>query len=160
MAEAQGFSKTTMAFINEKSVELKEVKQGPLHETKDKLMKLRPKVSVLQAKLEQLRKRVDEGKREHAKREEFERRKAAEKKDRKAAAVILKMITEKLEKAQVALSALAVAASPLVADETPNLGAVAAPLTVQKTSKSNLEAVEAAVVSCKEALSVQEPKVS
>jgi hypothetical protein len=80
MTEAQGHASKASASIKDKVKELKEAKEGPLHEAKEKLTQALPKVSVLQAKLDQLKTRVEEGKREHTKREDMERRKAAEKK--------------------------------------------------------------------------------
>merc|ERR1712060_142624 len=73
MNATQTLSTEASEFINSKHVELREVKQGPLAEAKAELAKLRPKVSVIQSKLDQLKKRVEDGKRAHAQREEFER---------------------------------------------------------------------------------------
>lgn len=160
LAESQKVAASASSFVNAKSAELKDVKTGPLQDTKEKLTKLRPKISVMAAKLDQLKKKVEDGRKEHTKREEFERRKAAEKKDRKAAAVILKAITEKVEKAQAALAAFSTAAASLVADDPPNLDAVESPLSVQKAAKSSKEAVDVAVAAAKESLAANDERVS
>lgn len=101
-------------FMKTKSHELREVKEGPLANAKAELAQMRPKVNIMQTKLEQLHKKVEEGKREHSKREEYEKRKQEEKKDKKAASLVLKAISERADKAQKALLHLEASAKPLI----------------------------------------------
>jgi hypothetical protein len=172
MQEAHAYAAKVASFINQKSTELNDCKSGPLLETKEQLMKTRPKVSVLTAKLDQIKKKVDECAREHAKREEFERRKNELKKDKKAATVILKAIGEKVQKVETALRNLSTAAAPLVVcppelgasaeplKVQPDLGAVTEPLKVQSDAKTLASTVEAEISSCRESFKAQEERLA
>merc|ERR1712137_176257 len=69
ISSVQATSAKVSSFINRKSLEHRDCKPGALADAKVELGRRRPKLSMMQAKLDQLRKRVEEGKREHSKRE-------------------------------------------------------------------------------------------
>jgi len=116
---------------------------------------------------DQIKKKVDECAREHAKREEAER-----KKDKKAAAVILKAIGEKVQKVEGALRNFASAAAPLVVcppelgasaeplKVQPDLGTVTEPLKVQSEAKALASSVETEISSCRESFKAQEERLA
>merc|ERR1712241_185275 len=133
-----------------KSHELREVKEGPLAIAKAELAQIRPKVSIMQTKLEQLHKKVQEGKREHSKREEYEKRKQEEKKDRKAASLVLKAISDRADKAQKALLQLEVSAKPFISVGEADLTSVETPLTVRKAVTSASDGLSLLVGEAKE----------
>lgn len=144
-------------YINAKSKELSRCEKGPLVEARAELSKLRPKVSVLSTKLDTLRMRIDECKRDHNKREDFERRKAEDKKDRKAAALILKAIREKVEAAEASVKALEEVAAPLTSDD---ISGVADPIAVREGAEKAAGDLEAPIADAKACLSAHEGKVA
>lgn len=145
VAAAQEKVSEVNSFISEKNAELRECKQGPLAKAKLELMGLRPKISVGQTKLDQLKKRIDEGRREHSKREELDRKKQQEKKERKAASVVLKAISEKVEKVNAAMGPLESAAAPITVAMGSDLSAVENPLTVKQETAAMASEVSAAI---------------
>jgi hypothetical protein len=133
------------AAISEGFADLKDASPGPLADAKAELTKLRPKVMATLAKVDTLRKKIEEGKKEHIKREEFEKRKALEKKDRQAAAVILGVIEEKVKLAEEVFQKFEECASPLLGQNA-NPSSHQNPLSVKKQVAEVGEAVESAVV--------------
>jgi len=156
--EAQTTASKTSKSIQEKTAELRDAKQGPLGDAKAELMKKRPEISVLQAKLETLKKKVEDGKRQHAKREELERKKALEKKDRQAAAIMLKVIAEKVDRAKSAAQKMDEIAAPLIGSDTDPV-ASATPLKVKKAVADAGEGVVAAVTEAFDTLKAHVGKV-
>jgi len=128
-----------------------------LADAKEELAKCRPKVSVLQAKLDTLKKRIEDGKREHTKREELEKTKMEEKKERKAASVILNSITEKVESAETGLKTLEEAAGPLTSGA--NISQVAEPVAVREAVEAAAGAVQTSIQEARTCLQAHEVKV-
>jgi len=160
MDESQAVATKTSQYINSKTSELRECKQGPLADAKAELSKLRPQVSVTQAKLDQLRKKIAEGMRDHTKREQFERRKAEEKKERQAAAVILKAISDKKDQVNKCLTALEDASAPLTAASEADALSFETPMTVRTSAESSAKAVTSAVAEARECLKMHAGKVT
>lgn len=148
------------SFVNTKANDLRDVREGPLLQAKMELMKIRPKINVLRTKLDQLGKKVEEGKRAHSKREEFERRKQEEKKERKAASLILKAVAEKVEKAQELLQKLEEAAAPLTSVAEAELASVGAPLTASANTEAAAKEMAAALAEARECLATHEGKMA
>jgi len=147
-------------FMKTKSYELREVKEGPLANAKAELAQMRPKVNIMQTKLEQLHKKVEEGKREHSKREEYEKRKQEEKKDKKAASLVLKAISERADKAQKALLHLEASAKPLISVGETDLNSVETPLTVRSAVVSASDGLSLLVGEAKECLAANDARVA
>lgn len=158
IATAQSTASKTSKTIQEKGSELRDAKQGPLFDAKAELAKRRPEISVMQSKLETLKKKIEDGKREHAKREEFERKKAVEKKDRQAAAIILKMISDKIDKAKASVEKMEAAAAPLVGGEVDPTTSKT-PLAVKKAVADAGDLVTASVTEAFETLKAHVAKV-
>jgi len=159
MTSAMSTSAKAANFINQKGEDVQDCKQGPLADAKVELTKLRSQVSVMQMKLDQLKKRVEEGKKEHSKREELERKKQEEKKDRRAASLILKAISDKVSNAQAGLSKMEGQASPLTSVSEADLGKVSSPLEVSKASAASFDEVLSLVAEAKECIKAHEGKV-
>jgi len=156
--ETQAAASKASKTIQEKTAELRDAAQGPLADAKAELMKRRPEISVVHSKLETLKKRIDDGKREHAKREEFERKKAVEKKERQAASIILKLIADKMDKAKAAEKKMDETAAPLIAaDADPS--ASKTPVAVKKAVAEAGVGVGAAVTEAFETLKAHVGKV-
>lgn len=153
LASATAAGGKAQKFIAAKGTELRDCKQGPLAEVKGELLKVRPKIVALQGRVDQLKKKVEDGKREHSRREEFERKKQEEKKDRKAAAVVLKAIAEKVQSAEAALAPLEQAAVPFRPAGEEGLAPVAEPLAVRKAVLAAAEELSKAVSTAQESLS-------
>lgn len=158
LAAARGSAVSAAAFVNQKCVDLRECVQGPLANAKVELLKLRPKVSAAQARLDQLRRRVGEGKKEHSRREDEERKNQEEKRERRAAGLVVAAVTEKVDAAQVALDALKEAAVPLTSLDEAALEAYAQPLSTRKAVVKASKAVDAAVGNARDGLANQENK--
>merc|ERR550532_1812856 len=124
--------KKLIDFMTHKLQELRDCKTGPLADAKAEVIKTRSKINVLRTRLDSLSKKVEEGKRAHSQREEFERRKQEDKKERKAASVILKAISEKVEKAQDAFATLEKKAAPLSVAAEAELLALETPMSLRK----------------------------
>jgi len=150
----------TSEFIASKSAELRECRQGPLADAKSELSTIRPKVNTLRSKLEQLCKKIEEGKREHTKREEFERRKQEEKKDRKAVSLVLSTIAEKVTKIQAVLHSLEQAAAPFTSVSESDLATVSNPITVRKATTDAADAVTEAIADAKGCLKAHEGRAA
>jgi len=160
MTSAMSTSAKAANFINQKGEDVQDCKQGPLADAKVELTKLRSQVSVMQMKLDQLKKRVEEGKKEHSKREELERKKQEEKKDRRAASLILKAISDKVSNAQAGLSKMEGQASPLTSVSEADLGKVSSsPLEVSKASAASFDEVLSLFAEAKECIKAHEGKV-
>lgn len=156
--EAQEAATKASNYINQKTSELRDCKQGPLADAKMELSKLRPKVSVTQAKLDQLRKKIAEGQRDHTKREQFERRKAEEKKERQAAAVILKLISEKMDKVKSCLEVLEGGAASLTSLSESDALSFATPMSVRTSAGTSAKTVTAAIAEAAECLKMHAGK--
>lgn len=148
------------SFINQQNLELRDCKQGPLAKAKLELLALRPKVSVAANKLDVLKKKVDGARREHAKREEFDRKKQQEKKERKASSVVLKAIAEKVERVNAALEALEAAAAPLTKAQGSELAGLSTPLTVKKAAGTKVSEARAAIEEARECIKVHNNKLT
>lgn len=160
MEEARLGAQKASTFINQKNVELRDCKQGPLANVKAELAQMRPRVSVVQAKLDQLKKKIEGGKQEHAKREEVERKKQAEKKEKKASSLVIQAIAEKVDATTALLTKVEEIASPLVAAKESALGAVEKPLTVKKQTTEAAAAVAAAAAEALECIKAHEGRLS
>jgi len=118
-------------FLTQKSTELKDCKQGPLGEARMELAKTRPKCSVLQAKLDQLKRKIEDAKREHTKREEAERREIEDKIHRKTVSDLMSSLTETVVNAEAKFDKLTEVAKPLVsAENAETLGNIESPLSL------------------------------
>mmetsp|Transcript_141276 Transcript_141276/g.439060 ORF Transcript_141276/g.439060 Transcript_141276/m.439060 type:complete len:1297 (+) Transcript_141276:2158-6048(+) len=160
LGSTQATLNKTNTFIASKSTELRDCEQGPLADAKAELAKIRPKVNTLRSKLEQLQKKVEEGKQEHSKREEYERRKQEEKKERKAASLVLGSVTERVEAAQKALQKLEQATSPFALAAESDLDTLTSPLTMRKQATDAAEGVSAAVSEARACLKSNEGRVA
>jgi len=160
IATVQGNVAKVSSFMKTKSHELREVKQGPLANAKAELAQMRPKVNMMQTKLEQLYKQVEAGKRSHTKREEYEKRKQEEKKDRKAAALVLKAITERADKAQKALVHLEESAKPLLSVGETDSSSLEKPLTVRNAVTAASDGLSSLVGEAKECLAANDIRVT
>lgn len=158
--EAQEAATKASTYINQKTIELRDCKQGPLADAKMELSKLRPQVSVTQAKLDQLRKKIAEGQRDHTKREQFERRKAEEKKERQAAAVILKLISEKVDKVKSCLQALEEGAASLTSISESDALSFSTPMSVRTSAEASAKAAKVAIAEASECLKIHAGKAS
>jgi len=147
-------------WIASKISELRDCKQGPLATAKTDLAKARPRLGAMQAKLEALKKRIEEGKKEHSKREEFEKRKQQEKKDKKAASVILKGIHEKVSNVRAGQQKVEECSAPLASSTDKDLSSVATPLSIRKATEIAVKEVSALAVEAQECIKVQEGKVA
>jgi len=147
-------------FMKTKSHELREVKDGPLANTKAEIAQMRPKVIIMQTRLEQLHKKVEEGKREHSKREEYEKRKQEEKKDRKAASLVLKAIAERADNAAKALSHLEESAQPLISIGETDFKSVETPLTARNAVTSASDALSLLLGEARDCLAANDARVA
>jgi hypothetical protein len=146
-------TKAAIAFITQKHEELRECKKGPLAETKAALTKFRPQVSVVQAKLDQLKKQIEEGKREHQKREEFEKKKQEEKKQKSLADAAVKGITEKIGETDAAVKEMEKSLAPLLdAAAKPTPHPTAAPVSMRKAVEGAAKRVETLAAAAADAL--------
>lgn len=157
-AFASAVSKTNKlaSFVTQKTAAMKDCQQGPLAEAKAEFAKIGPKVDALHKKINVLKKKVEAGKIQHARRSETEKRMVEEKRERKAAAVILDAINEKVVVARDALAKLQETANPLISAADPT--EVENPITIQGSIVSNTE-VQAAVVEARTVLKAHEGKV-
>jgi len=161
LSTAQASCKEAMGFIDAKAADLKRTLAGSaLAGARDKLTKLRPKAAVLQTKLGQLKMRIDEGKREHVKREEQERRRAEEKKDRTAAALVLRLLAEKMEAAEASLGLLEAAGAPLTSLGESEPSACATPVSARSATEAAHGKVSALVAEAKACLGAHAGKVA
>merc|ERR1719383_243988 len=144
-AFASAVSKTNKlaSFVTQKTAAMKDCQQGPLAEAKAEFAKIGPKVDALHKKINVLKKKVEAGKIQHARRSETEKRMVEEKRERKAAAVILDAINEKVVVARDALAKLQETANPLISAADPT--EVENPITIQGSIVSNTEVLAAVV---------------
>jgi len=158
LAGAQAAAVKAFEFVKAKSAELQDCVQGPLVEAKAEIAKVRPKVTVLQAKLDRLRKRVDETRREHARKEEELKKQRDEEKEKAAASVAVEEGTKDLEKVKKALEELRATAAPLTSTADQDLSSVARPLSVRTASKAAADGLSARATSARSRLAALEAR--
>merc|ERR1711983_589671 len=110
---------------------------------------MRPKVSVTQAKIDQLQKRVDECKLQHSKREEFEQRKREEQQQKQATSSLLNQATKMLERLQSASEELHDAAAPFISKTESDLGRIEEPIMVRSAALAVVEKMASLIVEAK-----------
>jgi len=120
-------SSRASTFIKQKSSELASCSQGPLSEVRAELLKLRPKVGSAQKKMDDLKKRAVDAKKEFSKRDEAEKRAQQDVRDSKTAAVILKAVAEKVGALEAELARLEESLKPLAIVEDSELEALNGP---------------------------------
>eukprot|EP00927_Polykrikos_kofoidii_P057619 TRINITY_DN5177_c0_g1_i2.p1 TRINITY_DN5177_c0_g1~~TRINITY_DN5177_c0_g1_i2.p1 ORF type:complete len:2015 (-),score=503.12 TRINITY_DN5177_c0_g1_i2:85-6093(-) len=92
LQELDEYTKDTIKYIDQKAEELKQVRSGPLADTKAELLKLRPRVSKVQFAHADLRKKVATSQKKLSETMEVEKKKRQEAVEKKAAAVILEEV--------------------------------------------------------------------
>jgi len=130
---AQASAAKASSFIRSRRAEFRRYAQGPLAEGATELARLEPRIDTFVTQLEQLRRRVEEGKIVLSKKAEAERARRR-----------LRTSFEATEAAEAALSELAAAAAPLAG------GTTVAPLTAQHVAEAAAHAVNVAVAAARE----------
>jgi len=145
-------------FVKGKEAELKSCTKGPLAEAKSELAKLRPQVVSAQSKLEKLRKKVSEAKKEHAAKEEAEKKAQQDVRDQKAATAIMKSVDEKVEEFEKEAKRLEELVAPLtkVVEDQEKLLAFETPATVLLEAEQAVAVVSAAAVVARDLIAAQQ----
>jgi len=86
-----------VSFLKKKGSDLSDCSQGALHDAKHEISKLKPNAVTGAKKMDELRRKVAEAKREFTKKQEAERRLQREARDRKAAKAVLAVVAEKVK---------------------------------------------------------------
>merc|ERR1719297_388698 len=133
--------------------------KGPLADARNELAKLRPKITVASANLDQLKKKVMISKREYAKREEAEKNAHVEIRERKVADAILIEAAAKVETTEAAGKQLEDVALPLTSLQGAELDAFATPLSVLEAAERLQASTKESVTQTRAALKEQHAKI-
>lgn len=155
-AASTQLTKTTQ-YIESKAQVMASCSKGPLFECKSALTKLRPQVSVLAGKLQSLRKQIEDARKDHSRREELEKKKIEDRRDRKAATGILKVISAKVEATEACLKKVEEIAAPLTAGD---ITTVADPIPIKEAVVKEATSMETTVNEAKACLAAHEAKVA
>merc|ERR1719362_452433 len=133
--------------------------KGPLAEARNELAKLRLKITVASANLDQLKKKVMLSKREYAKKEEAEKNAHIEIRERKEADAILSEAAAKVEETEAAGKELETVALPLTSLQGAELDVFATPLSVLEAAERLQASMTESVTQTRAALKDQRAKI-
>jgi len=143
-------------FIKQKGAELASCSVGPLVDARGELAKLRPRVSAAGKRLDELKRKVQEARREFAKKEEAEQKAQQEARDRKTAGSVLAAVSEAVAAVEADLQKLEDVARPLTAAEHSALESFGTPISVSKETETLASALAKRVAAAKAVASEQQ----
>lgn len=143
-------------FIKQKGAELASCSVGPLVDARGELAKLRPRVSAAGKRLEELKRKVQEARREFAKKEEAEHKAQQEARDRKTAGIALAAVSEAVTAVEADLQKLEDVARPLTSADGSALESFATPISVSKETETLASTLAKCVAAAKAVASEQQ----